>query len=109
MQIDYGVDNTPAAPNGDGVADLYTDCSAATPASTCVTVVTGTQPLWPNVVSVKINLLARNNEPTKGWKDTKTYNLGLDGVVGPFNDTYKRHAYTQLVRLVNPAGRRELP
>ena len=41
-------------------------------------------------------------------KITKTYDLGAGIVVGPFNDHYKRHAYTSVVRLMNPAGRREL-
>jgi type IV pilus assembly protein PilW len=92
MQVDYGVDD-----NGDGATDRYTDCSACTLAD------------WSNVVAVRINIVARNQDKTTGWSDSKTYALGLAGTVGPFNDNYKRHAYTQLVRLVNPAGRRETP
>ena len=85
---------------GDGVADSYT----ATP----------TDAEWPNVVSVKLSLVARNAESTKGYKDTKTYALGKDAdgnvqTVGPFDNNYKRHAYTQFIRMVNTAGRRELP
>lgn len=85
---------------GDGVADSYT----ATP----------TDAEWANVVSVKLTLVARNAEPTKGYTDTKTYALGKDQMgnvqtVGPFNNNYKRHAYTQFIRMVNTAGRRELP
>jgi type IV pilus assembly protein PilW len=30
-----------------------------------------------------------------------------DNTFGPFNDAYKRHAYTSVVRLVNVAGRLE--
>ncbi len=108
MQIDYGVDNLPVIGNaiGDGVADSYTDCSGCSIAD------------WSNVVSVKINLLARNLAITQGWNETKTYNLGIDGAVGPFGNNevttpvkgaYKRHVYTELVRLNNPAGRRETP
>ena len=42
--------------------------------------------------------------------DTKTYTLGRNAagaanVVGPFNDGFKRHTYSALVRLNNPAGR----
>ena len=92
LQVDYGLDA-----NADGAADSYTDCSACTPAD------------WPNIVSVKLNIIARNTEPTTGYTDTKTYALGSAGNFGPFNDTYKRHAYTQVVRLVNPSGRREVP
>lgn len=92
MQFDYGVDDS-----GDGATDRYTDCSACTPAD------------WSNIVAVRINIVARNQEETKGWSDSKIYALGLAGTVGPFNNTFKRHAYTQLVRLINPAGRRESP
>lgn len=115
MQIDYGVDNAPVGAL-DGVADTYTDCSTATPCSLTD---------WSNVVSVKINIVARNQDSTKDYSDSKTYNLGIAGTVGPFNaapynatpypttypklENYKRHAYTELVRLVNPAGRRETP
>lgn len=87
MQLDYGIDTS-----GDGAPDSYTAAPAATD--------------WPNVMAVRVNLLARNNEATTGYKDTKTYNLG--GVTdGPFDDQFKRHAYTQLVRAINPSGRRE--
>ncbi|KXS31009.1 MAG: putative type 4 fimbrial biogenesis PilW-related protein transmembrane [Candidatus Gallionella acididurans] len=92
LQFDYGIDDT-----GDGEADRYVDCSTCTLAD------------WSNVVSVRINLIARNQQMTAGWSDSKTYSLGLDGTAGPFNDAYKRHAFTQLVRLVNPSGRREQP
>ena len=91
MQIDYGVDT-----DGDGAADLYTDCSTCTVA------------YWASVMSVRINIVARNQETTTGWTDSKTYDLGLAGTVTP-GGAYKRHAYTQMVRLNNPAGRREVP
>ena len=88
MQFDYGIDTS-----GDGAPDDYdNDPDAAD---------------WPNVMAVRINLLARNNDPTTNHKDTKTYGLGGAGTVGPFNDTLKRQAYSQLVRAVNPSGRRE--
>jgi type IV pilus assembly protein PilW len=91
---------SPVALPGDGVADVFT----AAPASTS----------WPNVVSVKITLLARNTEKSNGYTDTKTYSLGRDSAgnvqtVGPFNDQYKRHVFTQFIRLTNMAGRREAP
>jgi len=92
MQIDYGVDDS-----GDGTADRYTDCAACSFAD------------WTNIVSVRVSLIARNTESTAGWSDNKTYDLGLDGTVGPLNDGYKRHVYTQVVRLDNPSGRREAP
>lgn len=90
LQVDYGLDA-----DADGAADSY--LAAPTLAS------------WPNIVSVQINVIARNIEPTAGYADTKTYTLGSAGVFGPFNDAYKRHVYTQVVRLVNPSSRREIP
>jgi len=89
MQLEYGLDS-----NNDGVADSYSTAPGTAD--------------WPNVVSVKVNLLARNTEPTKNFVDSKTYSLGLAGTVSP-GDAYKRHAYTQFVRIVNVAGRREIP
>lgn len=94
FQIDYGIDTT--TPIKDGVADIYSTCSV------CDT------EAWSNVVSVNINILARNAEASTGYTDTKTYNLGMAGAFGPFNDRYKRHAYTQVIRLTNPAGRKEI-
>lgn len=88
MQLDYGMDTT-----GDGIADSYITSPAATD--------------WPDVVAVKMNLLARNTETTKGYTDNKTYSLGSAGSVTP-NDNYKRHSYSQYIRLINPAGRREV-
>lgn len=108
MQIDYGLDD-----NNDGGADRYVDCSTCTLLD------------WSNVVSVKINLVVRDQEPTRGYIDSKTYDLGTAGTVGPFNappytsvpypttypelQNYKRHSFTKLVRLTNPAGRRVMP
>ena len=87
MQLDYGIDTS-----GDGAPDSYTTTLTAANA--------------PNVMTIRAHLLARNNEPTGGHTDTKTYNLG--GVaVGPFGDQFKRHVYSQLVRAINPSGRRE--
>lgn len=104
MQIEYGLDT-----NNDGSADVYT----ANPAvyNSC----TGTPcevSNWQNVVAAKINVLARNIDKTAGYTDTKVYSLGnnADGspnTSGPFNDTFKRHAYQSAVRVLNPAGRKE--
>lgn len=93
MQIDYGIDSA----GGDGVVDSWSSCAACSTTD------------WSNVVAVKVNLLARNTDATPAHSDAKTYALGLDGTVGPLSDTYKRHAYSQVIRLVNPAGRREAP
>ena len=62
-----------------------------------------------NVVAVKVYVLARANEPTQGYTDTKTYTLGSSGNIGPFNDGFKRHVFSTTIRLNNIAGRRETP
>ncbi|MDH4235160.1 MAG: PilW family protein [Gallionella sp.] len=101
MQVEYGLDDPTMDTNKDGVVGLdgEPDNYTATPALAD----------WPNVASVKMNILARNTEATKGYTDTKTYTLGSAGTFGPFNDNFKRHAYTKFIRLINPAGRREIP
>lgn len=92
LQVEYGVDG-----DSDGVADSYVQ--------TCAEDVT----CWANVVSVKLYIIARNIEPTTGYTDTKAYSLGLAGSYTPVGGdrNFKRHAYTQVVRLVNPASRRD--
>lgn len=104
MQVQYGVDGDT---NGDGVLDLTVFDGAADsyveacPDAAC----------WQAVVSVKLNIIARNTEPTTGYVDTKTYFTGKPWEYTPSGSdrNYKRHAYTQVVRLVNPSGRREVP
>jgi len=90
MQVAYGLDT-----NDDGSPDSYvTDTTAMTVTD------------WSNVVAAQVHLLMRNLEPTAGYNDTKTYDLGGTLVEEP-GDSYKRHVYTAAVRLTNPAGRRE--
>lgn len=93
LQLEYGLDT-----GNDGIADSFT----AAPASVAA---------WRQVVSVKLNLLARNIERTAGHSDGRTYVLGLDAAgdpvqAGPMEDAYKRHVFQSLVALPNPAGRR---
>jgi type IV pilus assembly protein PilW len=93
MQFDYGIDTA-----GTGAPDSYTTTPAAGQ--------------WKDVMAVRVNILARNIEKTAGYTDTKSYSLSaVTGVaaVPAFNDNYKRHVYNQVVRLINPSGRRELP
>lgn len=91
FQLDYGIDTT-----DDGAPDSY----VTAPASNTD---------WSNVMTVRVNLLARNNDPTTGYLDTKRYDLGLAGLTVAANDTYKRHVYSTLARAINPSGRREQP
>jgi len=119
LKIEYGIDNSPGTANastqliGDGAPDLYIpNASTASPAATD----------FPNSVSAKVFLVARNSESTTGFKDTKTYavatsssvmgagtNAGTGLTYGPYNDSYKRHGYFSEIRLVNLSSRRENP
>lgn len=112
LHLEYGMDT-----NCNGTPDVYTaNPTAYTPiGANCIpfTASAGTVATnWRNVMAVKVHLLARNTERTAGHSDTKTYVLGVaadgtDNTLGPYSDAYKRHAYTSVVRLANPAGRRE--
>jgi type IV pilus assembly protein PilW len=95
MQFEYGIDNVGGR---DGAPDFYTNAPAANE--------------WQDVVAVRTHLLSRNNEPTPGYGDPKTYDLGPAApAVTPAgaDRAYKRHVYSQLVRVVNQSGRRETP
>lgn len=107
LEVEYGVDT-----NGDGAPDAYTadpgtytytGCSNCTPANN-----------WSNVMTARLYLLVRSNDRSPGYTDTKTYTLGSDAsgstiTAGPYNDGYRRHVYTTLVRATNPAQRRDTP
>ena len=94
LQFDYGIDNT-------GVAGATGD---GTPSA--VVVAPGVAD-WPNVMTVQVNLLARNADPSNGYVDSKTYRMGAAGTVGPFSNAYKRHAYSTNVRVINLGEKRE--
>lgn len=108
MQLDYGV-NTGSAVSGktyyDGTPDTFVQCNAtssSTYEANCN---------WQDIVAVRVNLLARNNDPSASYTDTRTYVLGLkypsSSPLGPLNDRYKRHVYSGLVRVNNVAMSRE--
>ena len=90
MQVDYGVDSDSA-----GAQETWLTTPAAVGD-------------WANVMSVRVTLLVRNVESSPGYTDPKTYNIGAAGTVAP-GDSYKRHVYQTVVRLVNPSSRRETP
>ena len=94
--------NTPQN-RGDGLPDRYVRCSQAAPC-------TGDQMV--NVTSVKLYVLVRSEKPSPNYTDTKKYCLASScsdpaDYLGPFNDRYKRHLFTQTIRLTNVAMRRE--
>ncbi len=61
-----------------------------------------------NVVAVKIYILARADEPSPGYTDTKTYQLGSLSIPA-FGDNFKRHVFSSSIRINNTSGRRETP
>lgn len=87
---------------GDGNADTYVQCTAASPCSALDLM---------NVVAVKLSVLVRAATKTPGYSDGKTYTMGTGTnaiTLGAFSDGYKRHLYTQAIRLTNVSMRREL-
>jgi type IV pilus assembly protein PilW len=102
LQIEYGVDST-----GDGSPDAWTTDPSAGAANAAAAVAA-----WSQVTAVKLHVLARNTQSSTGqFIDSRSYVLGstasTDNTFGPYNDGYKRHVYTTVVRLVNVAGRLE--
>jgi type IV pilus assembly protein PilW len=86
---------------GDGIPDgNFVHCGA-----TC------TPAQLTNVVAVKLFVLARTEESTPGYTDTKSYQLGTNPVVtvAAANDNFKRHVFSTTIRINNVAGRRETP
>lgn len=104
FRVTYGLDT-----NGDGLPDVYTPDPVNYVCGTCTPVEN-----WRNVVTAEFYVVSRNIDASTGYSDAKTYNLGLDSagnpiVVGPFDDPYRRHVFSSLIRIVNPAGRRDVP
>jgi len=98
LKVEYGVDNLPnvAAPETGLLGDSTVDSWTTAPAD------------WTTVIAAKVYILARNTEATSGHVDTKSYVLGT-ATVPAQNDAFRRHVYAASVRMVNPAGRREIP
>jgi len=90
-----------ATNRGDSIPDgAFVRCTSATPC---------TAEQLTNATAVRVYVLARSRELTNGYTDTKEYQLGASGAVGPFGDGFKRHVYATTVRLINVSGRRERP
>lgn len=109
MKVSYGIDDTPSAINtetemvGDGSPDRYVHSPSL-------------DDLF-NAVTVRVDLLVRNPEPSPDYSDPKTYALGVaDGntksagfTIVPTEKRYRRHAYSAEARLINLSGRKEIP
>lgn len=95
LQVEYGLDTDPASA---GTPDAYVTTGG----------VTGVGPnTWQNVVSVRLHLLTRSTQPTAGYTETRTYQLGPNVSVAAPADGNKRTLLTTTVRLQNVGGRRE--
>ena len=106
INFEYGIDTDA---DQDGAPDVYTADPTTAACANC----TSPSDAWARVVTVRINLLARNVEPSLHYTDTKTYTLGRDATgteieVTP-NDAYRRHAYSALIRIVNAGERWDTP
>lgn len=107
LQLDYGIDT-----DNDGYPDNY--CTNPDVSASCITPLISPPAApanWANVMSIRVNVLARNTECTVGQTDNKQYQLGLAGTVSIpasncTNGGYKRHVFSELVRAINPSGRR---
>jgi type IV pilus assembly protein PilW len=106
FNIEYGIDS-----NGDGTPDVYAANPSDYPKGACA----GSCPVsnWMNVVTARFHVLARNLDPSPGYVDGKTYELGRDEDGNTITVTpggpYRRHVYSALVRITNAAGRRDTP
>ena len=103
---------------GDGIADgAYVRCTTASPCTAAQLM---------NAVVARVYVLVRSEAKSVGYTDSKVYCLGSScpaatsttcpvgtantaPLQGPFCDGYKRHVFTQTIRLTNVSGRRETP
>lgn len=107
MALEYGFDTTDPLD-----ADPATNASKGVP-DTFLTALSGTAGArdndWANVVAVRVHLLSRTTEKSRGYNDTgKAYVLGPVTINGDTSG-FKRRVYTSTVRIINVAGRRETP
>lgn len=108
--------------------DLYNRADPLAPFATCAANPDCIRN-WTDVTSIKLSILARNLEPSRDHVDRKVYTLGQNvdrdpqcalaaappaprpeiriGDCFAFADGYRRHVYQSVIRLNNPAIRRE--
>jgi len=82
LQVQYGLDTS----NDDSV-DSYVNAAGPT------------DPMWDQIIAVRIWLLVRAECPDTGYTNDTTYTMG--GANSTFNDSYRRKLYTSTIRLRN--------
>lgn len=103
MQVEFGLDTATVDGSPDG-ADVVASAIAVAN--------------WPAVVTAKVYLVSRSLEVSPSFDDCpdpalatcKKYALGAAGTMVPEGGerSFKRHAFVQSVRIVNPSSRRAL-
>lgn len=98
LQFEYGFDTT-AAP-GDGSADTYLAALGST----------GPTARWENVMTVKVHFITRSLDKVLGDQlvATQDFDMGSAGTVTTAADGYTRRVYSNVIRLVNPGGARDI-
>ena len=94
IRIDYAFDLA-----GTGRIDTLRRCRAAVDPCSAAD--------WSRLAAVQVHLLARTVTPSPGQRDAKTFDMGLAGSAGPFNDAYRRRLYSAQVAVLNLTGPRE--
>lgn len=115
LVLEYGFDGADTLPLGapdgtpdefDGEPDQWLRAQAdlnASPENT------GTTYGWQHATAVRVGVIARDAEPQPaGYSDNRTFTVGTKAVAAA-NDEFSRQLFTQVVRIVNVAGRRETP
>lgn len=101
MQIDYGVDDDPV--NAAAGSPYGVDVTAANTRL-------DTPEKWRNVVSARVYLLVRSSDTAAGYTNSKKFAMGAQypasAPLDPGADSYQRHLFSQVIRLVNPSSRR---
>lgn len=103
FHVEYGLDT-----DSDGAPDVYVNDPNDYPAGACLAACKVAN--WMNVVTAHVYVVSRGLEATPGYSDAKTYQLGsLSFTPASGVAAFRRHAYSALVRITNPAGRRDTP
>lgn len=87
MHFSYGIDT-----NNDGSPDTFADSPTAAQLR--------------DIVGVKVWIIARALQPSSGYTDGKSYQLGAKAAYAPA-DRFKRHVFNTYIELIHPVSRRE--